>query len=334
LTNSSTDIEATTTRPVVLLISADRDLTEILEYKLRCQGYEVVTAHDGQEGLRQARTLLPDLILLELMLPTLGGLKICRELRSGERTRRLPILMLTARGEETDQVVRASVGPDDYVTKPFGPDVLLHRLDALQRRAQGNPESDDVLMRLGHDGEPIAYFSEAIRRDPNVAVFYQIRGQQFLYRKDYDRAIADFTEAIRLYPADPEVHNLRANAYYFRGNRAEALAGHLEALARAPDDAGTNNYVAWLLATSPDDHLRDGPRAVELATQACKLIRFRLLSFLDTLAAAWAECGRFDKAAEWAEQAVEQSEGWQAADYRARLELYRVGRPFREGSCE
>jgi cytochrome c-type biogenesis protein CcmH/NrfG len=189
-------------------------------------------------------------------------------------------------------------------------------------------------MRLGHDGEPIAYFSEAIRRDPNVAVFYQIRGQALLYRKDYDRAVVDFTEAVRRYPADPNGYLLLAEAGRARGNAAEALAATLEALERSPDNAELCNSVAWILATSPENHLRDGPRAVELATQACALDDFEFRCFLDTLAAALAECGRFDEAVERAEQAVQRSSGEEVAEYRARLELYRVGRPFREGSCE
>ena len=93
-------------------------------------------AHDGQEGLRKAQTLLPDLILLDLMLPGMNGLEVCRELRAGERTRDIPIIMLTAKAEETDQVVGFSMGADDYVTKPFSVKVLLQRIKALQRRAR------------------------------------------------------------------------------------------------------------------------------------------------------------------------------------------------------
>ena len=94
-------------------------------------------AHDGQEGLRKAQTLLPDLILLDLMLPGMSGLEVCRELRAGERTRDIPIIMLTAKAEETDQVVGFSMGADDYVTKPFSVKVLLQRIKALQRRVEG-----------------------------------------------------------------------------------------------------------------------------------------------------------------------------------------------------
>jgi two-component system phosphate regulon response regulator PhoB len=137
------------TRPRILIIEDERALTEVLEYNLRREGYETAVAHDGQEGLRKARTLLPDLILLDLMLPTVDGLEVCRELRAGEHTRTIPILMLTAKAEETDQVVGFSLGADDYVTKPFSVKVLIQRLKALQRRTEASNESSDHVEQQG-----------------------------------------------------------------------------------------------------------------------------------------------------------------------------------------
>src|SRR5438874_12125799 len=131
-------------RPRVLIIEDERNLSQALEYNFKCEGYDVAVAHDGLEGLRKAQTLLPDVIVLDLMLPSLSGLDICRELRRGERTRNLPILMLTARSEETDQVVGFTTGADDYVTKPFNTKVLLQRIKALQRRAGSRTEAGDV----------------------------------------------------------------------------------------------------------------------------------------------------------------------------------------------
>src|SRR5439155_25208498 len=116
---------------------------------LKREGYEPIIVHDGQEGLRKAQMLLPDLILLDLMLPLLDGLSVCRELRAGERTRDIPILMLTAKAEETDQVVGFSMGADDYVTKPFSVKVLIQRLRALQRRRDGGGEPVEVVEHLG-----------------------------------------------------------------------------------------------------------------------------------------------------------------------------------------
>jgi two-component system phosphate regulon response regulator PhoB len=136
-------------RPRILIVEDERGLTQALEYNFRREGYETVVAHDGLEGLRKAQALLPDVVILDLMLPGLGGLEVCRELRAGERTRDLPILMLTARAEETDQVVGFSMGADDYVTKPFSTKVLLQRVKALQRRAEGAAEPGDVIEHLG-----------------------------------------------------------------------------------------------------------------------------------------------------------------------------------------
>jgi two-component system phosphate regulon response regulator PhoB len=137
-----------TARLKVLIIEDERDLTEVLTYNLQREGYETLVAHDGQEGLRKAQTLLPDLIILDLMLPTMKGEEVCRELRAGERTREIPIIIISAKAEETDQVVGFSLGCDDYVTKPFSVKVLLQRIKALQRRAEGGTEPVDVVEYL------------------------------------------------------------------------------------------------------------------------------------------------------------------------------------------
>lgn len=132
----------------ILIIEDERGLTQALDYNFRREGYEVMVAHDGQDGLRKAQTLLPEVIILDLMLPGMNGLDVCRELRAGEKTRHLPILMLTARAEETDQVVGFSMGADDYVTKPFSTKVLLQRVKALQRRADA--PADEVGDSIEH----------------------------------------------------------------------------------------------------------------------------------------------------------------------------------------
>jgi two-component system phosphate regulon response regulator PhoB len=121
-------------RPRILIIEDERGLTDVLTYNLAREGYEILVAHDGQEGLRKAQMQVPDLILLDLMLPGMDGLEVCRQLRAGEQTRGVPILMLTAKAEETDQVVGFSMGADDYVTKPFKIKPLIQRVKALLRR--------------------------------------------------------------------------------------------------------------------------------------------------------------------------------------------------------
>src|SRR5215469_5182970 len=133
----------------ILIIEDERDLADLVEYNLKREGYDTMVAHDGQEGLRKAQTLLPDLILLDIMLPGMSGLDVCRELRGGERTRHIPIILLTAKAEETDQVVGFSLGADDYVTKPFSVKILLQRIKALQRRVEGVTDPVDVVEYLG-----------------------------------------------------------------------------------------------------------------------------------------------------------------------------------------
>jgi two-component system phosphate regulon response regulator PhoB len=132
----------------ILIIEDERALTKVLTYNLQREGYEVTVAHDGQEGLHKALAHPPDLIILDLMLPILDGLEVCRELRANDQTRTIPIVMLTAKAEETDQVVGFSLGADDYVTKPFSVKVLLQRIKALQRRLEG-PGDAAVVEHLG-----------------------------------------------------------------------------------------------------------------------------------------------------------------------------------------
>jgi two-component system phosphate regulon response regulator PhoB len=135
--------------PRILIIEDERGLTDVLTYNLQREGYDTIVAHDGQEGLRKAQTHLPDVILLDLMLPRLSGLDVCRELRAGERTRNVPIIMLTAKAEETDHVVGFSLGADDYVTKPFSVKVLMQRIKALQRRVDSGAEASAAIEHLG-----------------------------------------------------------------------------------------------------------------------------------------------------------------------------------------
>ena len=136
------------TKPRILIIEDERDLCEVLTYNLHKEGYETLVAHDGQEGLRKAQMHLPDLVILDLMLPRLDGLEVCRQIRAGKQSRAIPVIMLTAKGEEMDQVVGFSVGADDYVTKPFSPKVLIQRIRALQRRAEGAGDAMDVLEHM------------------------------------------------------------------------------------------------------------------------------------------------------------------------------------------
>src|ERR1051325_11700972 len=133
----------------ILIVEDEPALAEVLTYNLQREGYEVLAAREGREGLRKAQMLLPDLIILDLMLPGMSGLDICREMRASARTAHVPILMLTAKAEETDQVIGFAVGADDYVTKPFSVKVLLQRIKVLLRRAANPEPSGDTLELSG-----------------------------------------------------------------------------------------------------------------------------------------------------------------------------------------
>jgi two-component system, OmpR family, phosphate regulon response regulator PhoB len=133
----------------ILLIEDEKGLVQSLTWYFNREGYETTAVADGAEGLRKAQTLLPDLILLDLMLPGMGGLDVCRELRSGEKTKQIPIIIITARSEETDEVIGLSMGADDYVTKPFSNKVLLQRIKAILRRSETARENTDVTEHLG-----------------------------------------------------------------------------------------------------------------------------------------------------------------------------------------
>src|SRR5215207_1202944 len=115
-------------RSRVLIIEDERGLVDVLTYNLQREGYETLVATDGQEGLRLAQAHVPNLILLDIMLPGLSGTDVCREVRASGRTRHIPIIIISARSEETDQMVGFTLGADDYVTKPFNTRILIQKI--------------------------------------------------------------------------------------------------------------------------------------------------------------------------------------------------------------
>ncbi len=118
----------------ILIIEDESDLAELVAFNLDKEGYRAILAADGVMGLEKAHTKSPDLILLDLMLPGMAGTEVCKALKSSEKTSRIPVIMLTARGEEIDRVVGFEVGADDYVVKPFSTRELLLRVKAVLRR--------------------------------------------------------------------------------------------------------------------------------------------------------------------------------------------------------
>jgi len=123
-------------KPHVLLVEDDLGLSELVRYNLEREGFDVSHAADGDEGLLQAREVQPDILLLDWMLPNTSGIEICRQLRRSPDTANLPIIMLTARGEESDTIRGLETGADDYITKPFSPKELVARVHAVLRRVR------------------------------------------------------------------------------------------------------------------------------------------------------------------------------------------------------
>ena len=127
----------------ILVVDDEQILVDTIAYNLQQAGYQVTTAADGASALEAARRETPDLVILDIMLPEMDGLEVCRLLRRENNTATTPIMMLTAKGDEIDKVVGLEVGADDYVTKPFGRRELLARVRALLRRADYPPVSEE-----------------------------------------------------------------------------------------------------------------------------------------------------------------------------------------------
>jgi DNA-binding response OmpR family regulator len=121
-------------KETILVIEDDSDIVEIIQYNFEREGYRVITAANGEKGIDLAKGRLPALVILDLMLPGLDGIEVCKRLRAAGETRNIPIVMLTAKGEESDVILGLGVGADDYVTKPFSPKELLARITAVLRR--------------------------------------------------------------------------------------------------------------------------------------------------------------------------------------------------------
>jgi two-component system phosphate regulon response regulator PhoB len=132
----------------ILVIEDEHDLAELVAFNLEKEGYLPVIANDGVSGLEQARASAPDLILLDLMLPGMSGIEVSKSLKVSEKTASIPIIMLTAKGEEIDRVVGFEVGADDYMVKPFSTRELLLRIKAVLRRT-GDTESTAKLITVG-----------------------------------------------------------------------------------------------------------------------------------------------------------------------------------------
>jgi len=148
-------------KPLVLVVEDETDIVTLLKYNLEKEGFQVMAAGDGEEALLMARERTPQIVLLDWMLPLMSGLEVCRQVRRDAKTRDVPIIMLTARGEEGDRVRGLNSGADDYLTKPFSPTELVARMRAVLRRTA--PTLVDERLHFGDVTMDLA--AHRVRRD-------------------------------------------------------------------------------------------------------------------------------------------------------------------------
>lgn len=137
-------------KPTILVIEDEEAIQELVRYNLDKEGYSVVTVASGEEGLERAGAPAPDLVVLDLMLPGIDGLDVCKLLKSNPKTQPIPVVMLTAKGEESDIVTGLELGADDYITKPFSPRVLIARIRAVMRRKSKQVVDEKSMLQI-HD---------------------------------------------------------------------------------------------------------------------------------------------------------------------------------------
>lgn len=222
----------------ILIVEDEQDILNLLEYHLRSAGYEIFTSTNGLDALKMARLHRPDLVLLDLMLPGLDGLEVCKELKREARTNDVAVLMLTAKGEEMDRVVGLELGADDYVTKPFSPRELVLRVKAVLRRLKidGSPatvwERDGLRLEEdshrvfvdGNDTDLTAtefkLLSELVHNEGKVLNRDQLLNNVWGYQfSGYSRTVDTHIRRLRrkLGPYADWVETIRGVGYRFQG---------------------------------------------------------------------------------------------------------------------
>ena len=225
-------------RTRVLIVEDDSDILNLLSYNVQAAGFDVVTAVDGNAALAMVRQHSPDLVLLDLMIPGIDGFEVCRELKRGSETRNIPVIMLTARGEEVDRIVGLELGADDYVVKPFSPRELILRIRAVLRRSAPEAIVESVWqndgLRVDFDGHKLSVdgedmpltatefklLSELIRNTGKVQTRDQLLDRVWAYQFDgYARTVDTHVRRLRqkLGQYSEWVETVRGVGYRFRG---------------------------------------------------------------------------------------------------------------------
>ena len=154
----------------ILVVDDEKNIVQLARLYLNNEGFRVETAHDGKQGLEKARALKPDLVVLDIMMPEMDGLTVCKEIR---KTSNVPVIILTARGDDIDRIVGLEIGADDYMAKPFNPRELVARVKAVLRRAQGQADTPEV---IEVDGLRIDAASREVTLNGNAL---QLRAKEF-----------------------------------------------------------------------------------------------------------------------------------------------------------
>jgi len=137
-------------KETILIVDDEEDIVELIKYNLKNKGYDVLTALTGEQAIKTARQFQPELIVLDLMLPGIDGLEVTRHLKDNDKTNHIPIVMLTAKGEESDIVIGLEMGANDYISKPFSPKILIARIRAILRRRK--KDMDQTKDRVNQEG--------------------------------------------------------------------------------------------------------------------------------------------------------------------------------------
>ncbi len=167
----------------ILVVDDEEDILELVKYNLVKEGYLVTCAHNGEQALTEAAEMLPDLVVLDLMLPGIDGLDVCRGLKQSDKTAQIPIIMLTARGEDADVVTGLELGADDYLVKPFSPRVLLARIKAALRRTDRQKDPDqETIKRHGITINPSRH-EVLVQGNPLVLTATEFRILHFLVKR-------------------------------------------------------------------------------------------------------------------------------------------------------
>jgi two-component system, OmpR family, alkaline phosphatase synthesis response regulator PhoP len=152
-------------KETILIVEDEKDIVKMLDYNLKKEGYKTLVAHDGEDALDMATTKLPDLILLDLMLPGVDGLEVCKELKSERKTASIPVIMLTAKSQESDKIVGLELGADDYMTKPFSPRELIARIKAVLRRGKEKEKFPEAI-KIGGLGLDFSKIEVTVKDNP------------------------------------------------------------------------------------------------------------------------------------------------------------------------